>query len=71
MPTSQRVGRYLDLANFWRPVVKTVHLCVFLLAIVALVFAFMGQFKVAVGIGLLSTLIELIASALLGKKHNT
>ena len=50
---------------------KTVHLCVFFLAIVALVFAFMGQFKVAVGIGLLSTLFELIASALLGKKHNT
>lgn len=51
--------------------VKTVHLCVFFLAIVALVFAFMGQFKVAVGLCLLSTLIEIIASALLGKKHNT
>ena len=71
MPTSQGLGRYLALANFGRPVVKAVHLCVFFLAIVAVVFAFMGQFKVAVGLCLLSTLVEIIASALLGKKHNT
>lgn len=56
--------------NFWENMVKTVHMCVAFLFVVAVVFAVMAQFKAAVGICLLSTLIEIIASALLGKKQN-
>lgn len=50
---------------------KTVHMCVAILFVLAVVLAFMGQFAVAVGIYLLSTLVEIITSALLGKKQNT
>ncbi|MEO8390378.1 MAG: hypothetical protein ABI893_00970 [Polaromonas sp.] len=50
---------------------KIVHICVALLVCLAVVLAFTDQSKAAVGLCLLSTLIEVIGAAFFGKKQNT
>lgn len=49
---------------------KTIHICAALLFFLATLFAFLGQSKIATGLCVLSTFIEIIGSAIFGKQRN-
>ena len=49
---------------------KIIHICVVLLLCLAVLFAFTGQSKIATGLCVLSTFIEIIGAVIFGKQRN-